>query len=406
MSTQGDTLIVTDSQGTALAPAISWMDLRAEAEYHALLAATEQSFWYRENGKQLSTASSACALRWLAAWQPELWARVRRVAAVPDYLTARLCGQFVTDVPSASWSPCFNAHTRAWSHPVLALLGVSEAQLPRVLDSGTVIGTLSPDVAALLELTPDAVLVAGAFDQAAAALGAGASAGGRSILSCGTAWVLYTVTSPSRLMCRRCFRSVATRARQSGGIGFLYRGGGDDRCRRTFHIEAADAPGATVEPLFFLPYLYGAGAPDWQAKARGTLLGLTMAHSGADVERAVQCGIARETRLSVESSAAQCGPIHSLRMVGGASNSTVWPQNPRRPARSSHRSCGCSESAATGAPVLAAGAQHTAWPEITAEKVVLPDPQQVARMEDYYRRYQQYRSGCLNFTNRSGIRDS
>ena len=194
MSTQGDTLIVTDGRGRALAKAISWMDSRAQEEYQALLAQADQAFWYRQTGQRLTPYGSACKIRWLAEQQSDLWARVSRGCAVPDYLAACLCGRFATDIPSASWSACFKPHDRAWSVPVMELLGIVPEQLPQVVESGAAIGPLLPEAATQLGLTPDTMLMAGAFDQGAAALGAGARAGGHGVLSCGTAWVLYAVT--------------------------------------------------------------------------------------------------------------------------------------------------------------------------------------------------------------------
>ena len=430
MSTQGDTLILADAQGRALAPAMSWMDMRPEAEFRRLLAAQNQDFWYRETGMRLVVGSSACAVAWIAAHRPDVWAAVRRVGAVPDYLTVRLCGEFVTDTPSASWSPYFTPQTRSWSAPVLELLGVSVAQLPRVVSSGTTIGRLLPEAAAELGLSPSTVLVAGAFDQAAAALGAGAAAGGRSVLSCGTAWVLYAVASalPSEatadasagagdedgagdagaMLPLCCHTSPA-----DWGVLVPFTGGAAyDWCRRNFRFDTGgsdgipkgeagsdeatdDRQGFERDALYFLPYFYGAGAPDWQAEARGTLLGLTMAHTGVDVERAVQRGIACETRQSVELAEAQGAVIPCLRMVGGATKSQVWPQMVADAIGRPIEVSACSEAAAYGAAMLAAGPRSEAWQEMAPLAVVTPSHEGALAMEAYYARYLHYRRGVL-----------
>jgi sugar (pentulose or hexulose) kinase len=63
MSTQGDTLVVADAGGGAHAPAMSWMDVRAQDEYAELLAEADQRFWYRETGIRLVPSSSAASIR-------------------------------------------------------------------------------------------------------------------------------------------------------------------------------------------------------------------------------------------------------------------------------------------------------------------------------------------------------
>jgi sugar (pentulose or hexulose) kinase len=395
MSTQGDTLILTDEHGTALAPAMSWMDTRAEDEYLDLLRNHDQAFWYRETGSRLVLGSPACKIRWVARHQPELWSQVKRVCAVPDYLAARLSGRFVTDEPSASWSPCFTPQTRSWSPSVMQILGVSVEQLPQVAGSGAVIGPLLPDVAEKMGLTANTQLVAGAFDQAAAAHGARAAVGSRSALSCGTAWVLYTVArehaDDTDAMIPQCCHVNSS----EWGLLMPFTGGAAyDWFHRTF--RSGDCPSAgSREPLFFLPYLYGAGAPDWKAEARGTLIGLSMAHTPEDIELAVMRGIACETRRSVEVVESVCGQIPNLRMVGGATKSKSWPQIIANILNRPVEVSGCAESASYGAAMLAAGQQSASWQDIAQAQTVVPDPEATQAMQEYYARYERHRAGIM-----------
>ena len=396
MSSQGETLIVADEDGAALAPAMSWMDERAEDDCRALLAEADQSFWYREMGSQLGPLSSACKLRWLARERPDVWALVQRVCAVPDYLAARLCGQFATDIPSASWSPCFTPQKRSWSSAVMRLLGVCEAQLPRLVEAGAPVAPLLLEVAEQMGLSSEVVLVAGAFDQAAAALGAGAAADGRSVLSCGTAWVLYSVVtappSDPRMMIPVCCHADLT------GLGLVvaFTGGAAyEWFGRTFPGNRGQTSGSERDPLYFLPYLYGAEGPDDRRVASGTILGLTLAHDRNDVEKALMNGMACEARWSVELVESVSGPISALRMVGGASKSAVWPQIIAdlldRPIEVPENA----ESAAYGAAMLAAGAKSWSWLDKGATRLVTPEPAGVRFMEDYYSRYQHFRSGLI-----------
>jgi len=358
MSTQGDTLIVTDESGLPLLPAITWMDGRGEAEFDELLSEAGASFWYRETGSPLNALSSACKIRWLQRNVPEIAKSRPRYCYVADYLAKRLCGEFVTDTPSASWTPLFTPSTRRYSEAVLEALGIDRDRLSDAAESGQIIGDIPPEVARELGLRPGTKLVAGAFDQAAAAYGAGASADGTGVLSCGTAWVLYVVSGgevvdPNERLCTCCHAAPGTTA-----LVLPFSGGSTyDWLNRTVR-DAGGEPRAEVDSPIFIPHLYGGLSPDWRAESRGSLIGLTLAHTAGDVRLALMRGLAYETRRNLE--AATCtlrsvGQVRRIRMVGGAGKSATWPQIIANVLRLPVEVSECVESACFGAAMLAAG---------------------------------------------------
>lgn len=383
MSTQGDTLVVTDSSGKPLLPAISWMDARGSEEHAQLLAEADAEFWYQETGLSFSSLSSACSIRWIQNHRPDVVSAGPVYCYVPDYLAKRLIGSFATDVPSASWCPFFNTSKRAWSKPVLDILGVDPATLPEVKESGKVLGELTAEAASELGLGPGVKLVAGAFDQAAAAHGAG----GRGVLSCGTAWVLYTIASrpvndPKRQLCTCCHTSE----KEWGAVLPFSGGTAYDWVSRTVRVEAGDAA-SCAEPLVFIPHLYGGISPDFRAKSKGSLLGLTLSHTAADIREAIMRGLGCETRRNLEAAEPLCGRMESVRLVGGAGKSETWPQIIAnlldRPVEVSE----CIESACYGAAKLAAGEVSKTWDGVFGLKRFEPDAQSV---KDEGRNYQRY----------------
>ncbi|UCH35038.1 MAG: hypothetical protein JSV65_01425 [Armatimonadota bacterium] len=396
LSTQGDTLIMVDETGTPLAPAISWMDTRAERQCRELIAETGPRFWYRETGARLTPYSSACKIRWLAQAAPELRARVHRFCGVPDFLAHRLCGNFVTDVPSASWTPLFSPSERQWSEQVVRRLEVDSLTLPQVVESGTTIGALLPETASTLGLSADAVLVAGAFDQAAAAYGTGATAGRTSVLSCGTAWVLYAVSSVPVVDERERIAICCHTSASEWGLVLPFTGGAAYDWFHAAFCTGVDED-TRAEPLVFIPHLYGGLSPDWRAESRGSLLGLTMAHSYGDVEAAVMRGLACEARRNVETAEALCAGIPSLRMVGGAGRSDVWPQMIAdvlgRPVGVSE----LTEAACYGAAKLAAGAAAQGWDETESAREFVPDSRQAEAESRFYERYLRAYEAVLEF---------
>ncbi|MCL6628865.1 MAG: hypothetical protein K6U00_04610, partial [Armatimonadetes bacterium] len=135
MSTQGDTLIATDSAGTPILPAMSWMDGRAVDEYQELLIETGASFWYKETGQPINPLSSVCKISWIRKRYQDM-ANSMRFCWVADFLARRLCGKFVADVPSASWTPIYSPVRRSWSKPVQDLIGIDAEELPETTESG------------------------------------------------------------------------------------------------------------------------------------------------------------------------------------------------------------------------------------------------------------------------------
>ncbi len=355
MSTQGDTLIVTDDAGKPLLPAMTWMDARGEREFAELVAEAGASFWYRETGSPLNALSSACKIRWLARNMPEIAAAKPRYCYVADYLAKRLCGRFVTDTPSASWTPLFTPARRDYSQPVLDLLRISRDRLSDVIESGQAIGEILPDAAEELGLSPSTKLVAGAFDQAAAAHGAGASTGGTSVLSCGTAWVLYTVSGgtavdPNQRLCTCCHVSPG-----SSALVLPFAGGSTYDWLKGIVGDDGAEPRAESEPLIFIPHLYGGLSPDWHGESRGSVIGLTLAHTAADIRLALMRGLAYEARRNLEAALPLAGQAKRVRMVGGAGKSAVWPQIVANVLDLPVEVPECVESACRGAARLAGG---------------------------------------------------
>lgn len=395
MSTQGDTLIVTDQSGKPLAPAKSWMDRRGEAECAELLSEADKSFWYMEIGAPLTDGSSACNIRWLAKNRPDIINGGARYCYVPDFLARRLVGKFVIDVPSASWTPLYSPSGRAWSDAVLALLGISRSTVSETMESGEVVGELKPDIALQLGLGPGVKLVAGAFDQAAAAYGAGATAGGRSVLSCGTAWVLYFVSSSPPSDGSECLCACCHVKPSEWGLVLPFSGGANyDWLSRIFG-ENGDSSQSDSEPPIFIPHLYGGESPDWHGESRGSLVGLTMSHTREDIRLALMRGIACEARRNLKAAEPLCGRIESVRMVGGAGKSEIWPQVVSNVLNRPVEVSDCVESACYGAAMLAAGESSSRWSGFDSVRIVSPVESDVDEEQRGYDRYLRFYRALL-----------
>lgn len=407
ISSQGDTLLALDELGNPLAPALSWMDIRAEDCCAHLLSLRDAHFWYRSLGIPLTPASSACKILWYKEHQPDVF-DCATLCYIPEFLAKRLTGHFVSDQSGASWNPLFSSHQNQYNPEILDLLHMDGKPLAQVIPSGQQVGRLLPRVAELLGVTEEARLIAGAFDQAAAAHGTG----GEAVLSCGTAWVLYAITDNPVLdsdsgvpFCLHC---------QPGKWGMVlpFPGGAVFDWVRSLFPDALyglkqEQIYSGSRPLCFIPHFYGALAPDWKVFSRGSLVGMDLSTQAGDILIAAMTGIACEARRNLEAAEAFSGSISQLRMVGGAAQSELWTQIVadilQRPVYLSSQS----ESAAFGAARLAAGDLSVEWKTAEEEKVFLPTPEVSGWATDnYYLYLQTYKALLPVLENAQGTKGS
>ena len=388
LSTQGNTVILCDSGGNPLLPAISWMDGRSSDQFDRLVSRTGLPFWYDNVGARLTALSPAPKVLWLQENRPEYRRKDAHLCMVPDYLAMKLCGKFAMDLPSASWTPFFSPIDRVWSAPVLDILNLSREKLSGVIESGETIGELTPEVADELGLKRGINLISGAFDQAAAAHGSGARAGERCTLSCGTAWVLYAPSSSLMLNFETPIPICCHVDRNTWGMVMPFSGGSVyDWCIRTF-AEPNDERSDT-NPLIFIPHLYGGLSPDFRTESKASILGLTMSHTPADVRLAVMHGLAFESRRNMEAAESLAGSLGSLSMVGGATKSDVWPQIIANVLARDVEVPSLSESACYGAAAIAAGHASDEWHGFRIRACVSPKLEQVRAEDLMYQRYLQ-----------------
>ena len=123
IDTQCETLIVTDENGKALYNAIVWLDNRASAEADALDAAFGVKQVYEITGQPEITATwPACKLLWLRNNEPEVFAGIKKIFLLEDYLLYRLTGQFVTEKTLQSSSLYLDIRKGLWWKEMLEFI--------------------------------------------------------------------------------------------------------------------------------------------------------------------------------------------------------------------------------------------------------------------------------------------
>jgi xylulokinase len=402
VANQRETFAALRADGSAVRPAILWLDERCKPEVEPLAQHIGADVLMQVTGKPRDWAPVIYRLAWMRHHEPELYADTTWFTDVHAYLVLRLTGTCRTSWASADPFGLFDIHTRSWSTPILDALGLGPERLPEALAPGSVLGSVTAAAAAVTGLRTGTRVIAGGGDGQAAGLGVGALRPERAYLNLGTAVV-------SGVYSRECRTDLAWRTLCScSGTGYYLesslRSGTfliDWFVRRLLEQDPASNPqvygrleeAAAKAPvgsrgLLLLPYWNGVMNPYWEPEARGAMVGLTSSHERGDVYRALLEGIALEQALATQMIAERAGlQVEEYAVIGGGAASDLWCQivadatgrRVLRPATREASSLGAAMCAACGAGWFDSVEQAAQAMASAAASSLEPDQARVAR---------------------------
>ncbi|MBO5908053.1 MAG: hypothetical protein J6Q85_07905 [Clostridia bacterium] len=335
LSTQGGTLVPTDKMGNALRPAIVWNDARCtEIREKYLCEVGDADTMYQKTGWRLGRALLALEIRWLRENEPETFKNAEMFLSVPDYVSLKMTGIAAIDLSNAGINQTANIRELRYDSELLRFAGISEEQLPRLVKSGDVIGNLTEDAARELGLSTKTVLVAGAHDQYAVALGAGASRDGDILIGSGTCWVVTAIGSSPDFESGLA-QSVAAvpglwgslMSLSTGGVCLEWlrknvaKGSSDELIDFGTLDREADKSRAAEEGLFFFPFTGKCG--EKARLSRASFVGMDLSHDRFNLAKAVMEGVAFQIYWMMHSFKAKPRK-DGIILAGGASKSEVW----------------------------------------------------------------------------------
>ena len=189
---------------------------------------------------------------------------------------------------------------------MMEICDVKEEQLPKLYESWEVVGTLKPEVAKELGFSADVKVVAGAGDNAAAAVGTGTVGDGQCNISLGTSGSYHLMGC--MLSAASCNKWWAEEILQT----------------KDFAAEQAPIQKLGENNVFFLPYLMGERSPHNNPDARGVFFGMSMDTTRADMTQAVLEGVAFGLRDSLEVARKLGIKIDRTKICGGGAKSPLW----------------------------------------------------------------------------------
>lgn len=326
-------LVALDAQDRVLRPAILWNDGRTAPQVAYLNETIGRQTLCACTANIAFAGFTAPKLLWMRENEPELFARIRRIMLPKDYINYRLTGVHCCDYSDASGMLLLDVQHKRWSPQMLQLCGLDEAQMPRLYESSDVVGTLLPDVARTLGLRPGVRVVAGAGDNAAAAVGTGIVEDGGCNISLGTSGTVFIASDRFAVDPGNSLHAFAHANGAYHLMGCMLSAASCNKwlCEqilqtKDFAAEQADirADDLGCNPVFFLPYLMGERSPINDTDARGLFIGLSMDTSRRMLVQAVLEGVSFAVRDSVEVARSLGIRIAESRLCGGGAKSPLW----------------------------------------------------------------------------------
>lgn len=346
VSTHGESVVPVDAAGRPLGRFITAIDTRAaeQADWWAERLGKERLF--QITGVPLHPMYTVNKLMWLRAHEPDVFAAARRFLCMQDFVFHQLGLPPAMDYSLAARTMAFDVNRLAWSSEILELARLEPERLSRPLPSGTALGEIPADSAAMLGLPAGVVAVTGAHDQPAGALGCGAVAEGIAMDSTGTVECVG-VASPRLVLDQSLLDGNLPIAPHSAPgmyivLGYTSAGGALLRWYRdTFgRAEQAEAvrsgrgvydvllaeAAAGPSPVLILPHFVGSGTPWSDPASKGAILGLDLSTTRGQIVKAILDSVSYEIKLSLDAMQAAGIAVRELRAFGGGARSPLWLQ--------------------------------------------------------------------------------
>lgn len=401
VTSQGETLIVTDAKGAPLRKAIVWLDNRATQEARLIADNFPVEDVYRITGQQeVVPGWTACKILWLRNHEPDIFRRTAKFLLVEDFIIFKLTGRFVTDHALAPCTLYYDLTTGDWWDDILAYLGVTRERLPDLRHAGVD----GHRVTASIGLDQETLVVTTPIDQITGAVGAGNIAPGTVTETTGSALAICAccdgrIYDPQRRvgLYRHASRNQYVLLPWVPTAGMLLRWFRDLFGQSLSYAELdreAAGVAAGSDGLTVLPHFSGALCPHVNPAARGVLHGLTLGHTRGHIARAIMESVAfilRENLDLLDDLGVETGIVCSL---GGGARNDFWLQIKADVLNREIRTVETKEATGLGAAMLAsvgagihASLDQAATRMVRHKHVITPES---AAVEHYAVHYENY----------------
>ncbi len=324
-------LVILDENDNVIRPAILWNDGRTTKEVEYLNETIGKDKLSEYTANIAFAGFTAPKILWVKENEPENFAKIAKIMLPKDYIAYRMSGVHSCDYSDASGMLLMDVKNKCWSKEMMEICSVKESQMPQLFESYEVTGNMKADVAAELGLTTNCKVVAGAGDNAAAAVGTGTVGDGGCNISLGTSGTIFI--SSKKFGVDR-FNALHSFAHADGNyhlMGCMLSAASCNKWWMDEIIKTKDYPAEQKNinklgenNVFFLPYLMGERSPHNNPEARAMFIGMSMDTTREDMTQAVLEGVAFAMRDCYEIAKDLGIDIKETKICGGGAKSPLW----------------------------------------------------------------------------------
>ena len=326
-------LVLLDKNDNVIRNCILWNDQRTYQEVDELNNNLGVDTILKETSNIMLTGVTAPKLLWVKNNELENFNKINKIMLPKDYLVYKLTNQHVTDVSDASGTLFYNVKENKYSKKIIKYLNITEQQLPKVLNSSSIVGKINNYYKQKLNLNNDVNIIIGGADQALGAIATNTLLPGQWSISLGTSGVIYTPVDKINLENEK-FHTFA-----SANNTYYYMGVTLSAANSLSWIKNILYENITYKEMFekldynlqndiiFLPYLNGERAPINDPFAQATFIGMNNNTNKEDLLKAVLEGVGFSFKQIInEFSKTQLPKINYINIIGGGAQNDKWVQ--------------------------------------------------------------------------------
>jgi xylulokinase len=346
ISCQGEAFTPVDNRGRFLANAMITFDTRATRIASSWGEQFGKKKLYTITGHTPHPMYSLFKLLWIRENRRGVFTNTWKFLCFEDLIQYLLGIEPCISWPLAGRTMMFNIFNHQWDDGILQAVGIKKQNLANPVPSGTICGTVSPDIAKILGFLDKVHVVTAGHDQAVGALGAGVISSGKAMYAIGTSENISPsfpepVTGDELYKNNLCTYDHALRGLYTtcafsltgGNLLKWFRDewGGEEVLEA--HKTGQDAYdllikkiGKNPTKLMVLPYFTPTGTPYYDTDVSGAVLGLRLSTRRGEVLRALLEGVAFEMRLNLSILESSGIIVDELRAIGGGAKNRVLLQ--------------------------------------------------------------------------------
>ena len=318
-------LVILDDQDKVIRPAILWNDGRTQKQTDYLNDVIGKERLSALTANIAFAGFTAPKILWMKENEPENFAKIAKIMLPKDYVAYMLTGVHSCDYSDASGTLLLDVEHKCWSKDMCDICSVKEEWLPRLYESYEVTGKVLQEFG-----LPNAVFVAGAGDNAAAAIGTGTVKNGSCNISLGTSGTVFISGDTFSVDKKNALHAFAHANGKWHLMGCILSAASANKWWLEDILKTNDYAGAIKDvslgenSVYFLPYLMGERSPHNDVNARGAFLGMRANTTREEMNLAVIEGVAFALRDCVEVARSSGTIVSKTAICGGGAKSEVW----------------------------------------------------------------------------------